>query len=142
MATRVTHTILDHDDPENPGSVVTLGDVLTDVRVKVVGNNDSASYNFGEFYLDNDCTGANAAQGMMNRMVPEDTADDADEVPITEALTATLARASIGTPGLTIGTDPATGAIWRWGTFQFCANVTANTEAQDRYQRIQTWTTP
>ena len=99
----VTRTILDHKDA---GTAVVAADVLTHVQVKATGSNDTASYNFGEFYLDADCAGTDA----MTRVVPEDTPDTADKVQITTELTR-----NVGV-----------------GTHHFCANVTANTDDQMR----------
>ena len=108
-----TKPILDHN--EEGGGKITLSDVLEYVEVDVMGDNDVASYNFGNFYVGATCTGRT---GMMERMVPTGTAPAADKVQITTALQGKI-RATAE------------------GMFKFCVNVMANTDKQQKYQRIE-----
>ena len=104
--------VRDHED----ATQITVGDVYEEARPEVIGDNGTASYNFGEFYVDGDCRVSSAAESPMTREVPEGTAATADRVGITTSLT-----------------DEFTGTGTRW----FCANVTANNAEQERYSRIE-----
>ncbi len=108
--------ILNHEGSSGDATPITVGDVYEEARPEVMGSNGTASYNFGEFFVDGDCRVSVRGEEPMTREVPEGTAATADRVGITTGLT-----------------DVFTGT----GTRLFCANVAANSATQTRYSRIE-----
>ena len=116
-AAATTHHVRNHDD----GDQILLTEVLDEVNASVTGNVGADSYNFGNFYLGDDCTtGANAMvrNAAMGSMV-------AATATSTASLSKVLSAATVAGALATVTNSAASRA-----QFVFCANVTANTEDQ------------